>query len=90
MGKLTTIGESAFFNCGALTSVGEIKSIINIGDFAFYDCISLESIGALHSVTEIGNAAFYNCPSLTLRVLPDSYAENYAKSNKIPYTYIED
>ena len=62
----------------------------SIGKWAFSDCSALASIGDLRSVTEIGNYAFYECPSLTLRVLPNSYAENYAKSHSIKYTYIED
>lgn len=61
-----------------------------IGSSSFSNCTALESIGDLRSVTEIGNYAFDACSNLTLRVLPNSYAENYAKSNKIPYTYIED
>lgn len=55
-----------------------------------YGIGSLTSVGELRSVTEIGNYAFANCSNLTLRVLPNSYAEDYAKSNSIPYTYIED
>ena len=57
---------------------------------AFYGCSSLESVGDLRNVTSIGDFAFHRCSALTLRVLPNSYAENYAKSNSIPYTYIED
>lgn len=46
-------------------------------------------MGSMDSVTRIGNDAFLYCSALTLCVLPDSYAEDYAKSNNIPYTYIE-
>ena len=71
-------------------SVGDLSSVTSIGGWAFCGCSSLASVGDLRSVTEIGNYAFDACSNLTLRVLPNSYAENYAKSNKIPYTYIED
>ena len=61
-----------------------------IGNSAFWGCSSLASIGDLRSVTSIGYYAFNNCKNLTLRVLPNSYAEQYAKENNIKYTYIED
>lgn len=61
-----------------------------IGASAFSCCSSLASVGDLRSVTEIGNYAFDACSNLTLRVLPNSYAEDYAKSHNIKYTYIED
>ena len=70
--------------------MGDLSNVTSIGEWAFYGCSALSSVGELRSVTEIGNYAFYECPSLTLRVLPNSYAENYAKSNNIKYTYIED
>ena len=87
---MTSIGASAFDGCSSLASVGDLSNVTSIGEWAFSGCSSLASIGDLRSVTEIGNYAFYECPSLTLRVLPNSYAENYAKSNNIKYTYIED
>ena len=63
---------------------------MSIGGWAFCNCSALETIGDLRSVTSIGYYAFDNCDNLTLCVLPNSYAENYAKSNNIKYTYIED
>ena len=94
MTNLVTIGDNAFGNawgtCPALKSIGEVPELETIGSGAFYGCEELETIGALRSVTEIGTDAFKNCKNLALRVLPNSYAENYAKSNNIKYTYIED
>lgn len=87
---MTSIGDDAFSGCNMLASVGDLSNVTSIGEWAFSDCSALASIGDLRSVTEIGNYAFYECPSLTLRVLPNSYAENYAKSHSIKYTYIED
>ena len=70
--------------------VGDLSSVTSIGECAFYGCSALTSVGELRSVTEIGDGTFAWCSNLTLRVLPNSYAENYAKSNNIKYTYIED
>ena len=69
--------------------VGDLSNVTDIESIAFRNCSLLETIGDLRSVTSIGHYAFDNCDNLTLRVLPDSYAEQYAKSNSIPYTYIE-
>ena len=90
LSSVTSIGEYAFDGCSLLVSVGDLSSVTSIGGLAFYGCSSLASVGDLRSVTEIGNYAFDACSNLTLRVLPNSYAENYAKSNNIKYTYIED
>ena len=90
MPKLKSIGVQAFFKCDALKKVGmPPSSVTSINRSAFCGCTSLESIGDLRSLTEIDYYAFENCNNLTLRVLPDSYAEQYAKSNSIQYTYID-
>ena len=76
--------------CTSLKSIGDMPKLETIGASAFSCCSSLASVGDLRSVTAIGNYAFDACSNLTLHVLPNSYAENYAKSNNIKYTYIED
>ena len=52
-------------------------------------CSILNSITIPESVTEIGSKVFYTAynPNLTLTVLRNSYAAEYAKANNIPYTY---
>ncbi len=87
--KLETIGENVFNGSNKL-GVGNLPNLISIGKWAFSYCTSLETIGDLRNITEIGYCAFFSCDNLTLRVLPNSYAENYAKSNNIKYTYIKD
>ena len=66
------IGDSAFQNCGSLTSVTIGDSVTEIGWLAFYECSSLASVTIGDSVTEIGFATFYNCSSLTSITIPDS------------------
>ena len=60
---LQTIGESAFENCDALTSV-YIPGLVTIGDKAFYDCDGLTSFSMTSSVTTVGEDAFAYCDNL--------------------------
>ncbi len=63
--SVTSIGESAFEDCGSLTSVTIPDSVTSIGESAFEDCGSLTSVTIPDSVTSIGDSAFYGCSSLT-------------------------
>ena len=49
----------------------------------------LTSITIPDSVTSIDGSAFSNCTNLTIYCYQGSYAEKYAKSNNIPYKYLE-
>ena len=71
-GKVTAIGDFAFFDCENLVSVEIPDSVTSIGNYAFRYCISLESIVIPDSVTSIGDSAFVGCSGLTSIVIPDS------------------
>ena len=60
---LQTIGDSAFENCDALTSV-YIPGLVTIGDKAFYDCDGLTSFSMSSAVTTVGEDAFAYCDNL--------------------------
>ena len=62
---LTSICDSAFYNCSALASITIPNSVTSIGDYAFSDCSSLTSITIPTSVTSIGDEAFFGGSSLT-------------------------
>ena len=62
---LTSIGDSAFYNCYGLTSLTIPSSVTSIGDGAFYNCHGLTSLTIPSSVTSIGGSAFSNCYVLT-------------------------
>ena len=68
--RVTTIGDYAFSNCGALTSVS-MPEITRIGDGAFYSCSALTSI-SMPSVTAIGREAFWDCYSLSSVSIPST------------------
>ena len=62
---VTSIGESAFFDCTRLTSVVIPNSVTSIGWRAFYRCWGLTSVVIPNSVTSIGGSAFHDCYRLT-------------------------
>ena len=61
---VTSIGNSAFFNCPRLTSVTIPNSVVSIGNSAFANCDGLTSVTIAASVTSIGNSAFAPCHML--------------------------
>lgn len=70
--NVMTIGESAFSNCGRLTSITIPNSVTNIQYRAFYQCGGLTSITIPNSVTTIGSFVFYRCTGLTSITVPNS------------------
>jgi hypothetical protein len=67
---VTTIKDSAFFDCELLTSVAIPTNVANIGKFTFYTCIGLTNITIPDSVTAIGDSAFYSCTGLANVIIP--------------------
>jgi len=63
--KVTSIGQSAFWNCTSLTEVTIPDSVTSIGNGAFEGCTGLTSVTIPDSVTSIGNGTFSGCTSLT-------------------------
>ncbi len=77
---VNSIGDYAFYNCSALTSITIPNLLTKIGNNAFYRCIGLTSITIPASVTSIGSFAFYYCNKLTSINIPTSvtYIGTYA------------
>ena len=71
-GPITSIGDYAFYECSALTSITIPSSVKSIGDLAFVNCSSLPFVTIPNSVTSIGQSAFHGCSSLTYITIPNS------------------
>lgn len=69
---ITSIGNSAFYNCSGLKNVNIPEGTISIGNSAFYSCSGLTEIAVPDSVQTLGTYVFYNCDSLTEITIPDS------------------
>ena len=69
---VTSIGNSAFYDCNSLTSITISNSVTSIGAYAFSNCGYLTSITIPDGVTSIGALAFRACSSLTSITIPDS------------------
>jgi hypothetical protein len=63
--NVTTIGDQAFFYCGALRGVTIPNSVRSVGGSAFCNCTSLTNVAIPNSVTSIGGSASWSCASLT-------------------------
>ena len=63
--SVTSIGNSAFWDCSGLTSVTIGNSVTSIGSQAFQDCTGLTSLTIGNSVTSIEYWAFIGCSGLT-------------------------
>ena len=71
-GSVTSIGNSAFYECKKLDSVTIGDSVTSIGMNAFFYCSELRDVTIPDSVTTIGNNAFSSCTSLQSVTIPDS------------------
>ena len=68
-GKVTSIGNYAFWGLTKITSVYIHGYIKTVGEGAFYGCTGLKKVSGGNALTMIKTAAFKNCTSLTSCVI---------------------
>jgi hypothetical protein len=68
--SITSIGDSAFWDCAALTSVS-LPEVTSIGSSAFEGCAALTSVN-FPEATAIGKSAFSGCDTLTSVSFPQA------------------
>lgn len=86
---IKSIETEAFFGCDGLVNIVIPNSVTKIGWGAFESCDNLTSVVIPSSVTNIEEYAFGFCDNLTLHIYANSYAEKYAKKNKVRYVVEE-
>jgi hypothetical protein len=62
--SVTTIDNSAFDGCSALTEIAIPISVTSIGDYAFEYCTGLTEIILPKNITTLGIGSFYGCSNL--------------------------
>lgn len=86
---VTTIENSVFSCCSSLVSVSIPDSVTSIENSAFSACWNLSSVIIPVSVNEIEERAF-GTSSVLLYVYSGSYAQEWAKNNKMRYRMVSD
>ena len=71
-GKITSIGNRAFYFCESLSNVIMSDSITRIGDYAFYYCRNLSNIIMSDGLKSIGEGAFCECRCLDNLTIPNA------------------
>ena len=71
-GESYDIGDKAFYNNSAITSIVMPDCVTAIGDDAFRGCSALADIELSDNLISIGATAFYNCNSLESFTIGDS------------------
>ena len=82
---VTVIWNYAFAYCKSLKSIIIPNGVTFIGDFAFEGCFDIETVTIPNSVTSIEDDTFRYCENIMIHCYKNSYAEEYAKKNNIPY-----
>lgn len=83
--SLKDIPANCFNRCSTLTTVSISQGVESIGNYAFNMCSKLSVAIIPTSVTSISETAFSKCDSLTIYGWDDTFAQQYAKDNEIPF-----
>lgn len=97
------INPETFYGCLQLRKINIPNSVTSIGKYAFFYCKSLNEITLPNSIIQIGYSAFtklnfgqdkvgvfavMNFKGFTIKCPKNSFAEKYARENKINFEYI--
>lgn len=83
---ITEIGAWAIVRLDSIERIVLPDSVQSVGNYCFENSSNLQVIQFPSSVSKIGTISFSTSPQTTLRVPANSYAQQYAIENNIPYT----
>lgn len=83
--SVLNVKHEAFYDVESLEECYLGNNVQRIGESAFYNCANLRIVEIPASVTVIEENAFFGCEKITIYGYKDSYAEQYAKENGIPF-----
>ena len=83
--SIHTIDAFAFKGCKKLSMIHIPNSAIVINSQAFFGCTALASVYITASTVQIGKDAFSGCKKMTIYAPAGSYANTFARVNKIPF-----
>ncbi len=72
---VTSIDNSAFYQCSNLRTVEMPNTITSIGSYAFYECYSLNDVSIPTSLEIIESNTFSDCSSLRSVTIPNTVTE---------------
>lgn len=83
------IGKGAFMGKSNIRSVSLPETVSTIGEYAFANNGNLETVSVPRLCKSIADNAFFNSPNVTIRCWYGSAADDYAKENHIPCSYLD-
>jgi hypothetical protein len=88
--ELTAINNQLFYKCSSLESIVLPSTVESIGNLAFAECTALKSITIPKATTSIAQNAFRNCSDVVIYGYNNSYAQEYAAENNIPFVALNE
>lgn len=85
---ITSISDFAFYNCERLESIKIPESVTSIGTHAFSACKNLKEVIMSTNTTKMSCHTFERSENVVICAPKGSYAEKFAKRNKIPFKTI--
>lgn len=85
--SLKSIDVFAFSAAGLKSvTIPESKTLTQLNEFVFYQCQQLTEVTLPSTITSIADNTFADCPNkITIKAPKNSYASNYAKTNKFDF-----
>lgn len=88
-GNNNVVPVECFYECAALKNVRLSAYLTTIKSRAFAGCTSLEYLELPDTIQSISSNAFNGCDNLILGVWSNSYAQEYAIGNSMPYILLD-